>query len=191
MKRSLLTMAVAALFCTMATMSMAANAVVYTETVPGEDGPMIVEVVVQKGVFSSLKVLGPDERKSLEGETAKESMNDRVTATNQETLAVDPLSGALDPSDTLIKAIHDGIAAAKVNDRGEKMVFKAGTWHQSLDEADRDIRKETAAELTRGETPEHAGYRVDPLSGSIEVPDDIVKLVARALTKAGRVQKTE
>lgn len=191
MQKSLLSVVVTALVGTMTSIAMAANTVVYTEIVPGETGPMVVEVVVNNGVFSFLKVLGSDERKSLESETVKESINDRVQFATKDTLAVDPLSGALDPSDALIDAIHDGIVAAKVNDRGQKVVFKAGTWHQSLDAADRDIVKETRAELARGDATEHAGYRVDPLSGSIETPDDLTELVARALKKAGKVRTQE
>lgn len=165
-----------------------AEAIRYTETVPGETGPMTVEVVVEKGVFESLRVLGPSDMELSDREAVKDLVRTKKDA---RTLGLDPLTGALEPSRELIDAIRDGIAAAKTDAEGERAVFRAGTWHSCLKEAEGEIAQrvskgsETSHEcdgLDRADACRSFGF--DPLSGVTEPSDALEEAIAAALAKA-------
>lgn len=153
--------------------SMSAGAVVYTEDVPGELGPMQVEVVVSDGVFESLRVLGPSNVESLDEGAMPKGSETSVDGN----YVFDPLSGGSDESEALIKAIQIGIAEAKKNG-SETVIFEAGTYQAC-------IRGEDGKKTNLfGEVCKN--YTVDPLSGSLEAPEDLQKAVTAALLRAKR-----
>ena len=112
----------------MALMSLSSGAAVYTETIEGHNGPMIVEVTVEHGAFESVKVVKHSETEGLGAEALK-ILTEDMNASKK--IATDALTGASVSS----KALQEAIARAMAKANGttpDKVEFKPGTYKASV-----------------------------------------------------------
>lgn len=71
----------------LALLSLSSGAAVYTETVEGHNGPMVVEVTVENGAFESVKVVKHTETEGL-GAEALRIMTDEMNASKKDRKSV-------------------------------------------------------------------------------------------------------
>lgn len=111
------TLAVAALGTTTVT------AQVYKETVSGHNGPMTVEVTIEKGAVKTVKVLKHSETVGI-GSVAVEKIPAAIVKSNKADVAA--VTGASVTSKAIEQAVE--VALAKATGKSLKAKFKPGTY---------------------------------------------------------------
>ena len=104
--------------------SLSASAAVYTQTVPGHNGPMTVKVSIDKGNITGVEVIKNTETKGI-GSKAIEAMPSRIVKANS--VKVDTVSGATVSSKAILTAVTQALEESKGKKVGAAK-FKPGTY---------------------------------------------------------------
>ena len=107
--------------------SMTATGAVYTQNVAGHNGPMVVEVTVEKGAVKAVRVV---QNKETEGIGSRAIATLPAQIVKQNSVAVDAVTGATVTSNAIKQAVKQALDAA-AGKKSAKAVFTPGTYKAS------------------------------------------------------------